>query len=44
MSRRVAGPKNMRVAVENLVISRLNYDIPFTSGRTAAILIFLGVV
>ena len=43
MSRRVAGPQTVVVAVRNLEILRSNYDIPFTSGLTAAILIVVGV-
>ena len=43
MSCCVAGSKKMGVAFGNLMMSRSIYDIPFTSGFTAAILIFVGV-
>ena len=40
--RRVAGPKKIGLLSE-MVISRSNHDIIFTSGLTAAILILVGV-
>ena len=43
MCYRVAGPKQIWVAVGNLVILRSNKDIKLTSGLTAAILILVGV-
>ena len=43
MCHRVAGPKQIWVAVGYLVISRSNHDIISTSGLTAAIPILMGV-